>query len=420
MNHKINRYQEKNHCRQKFLVSIISMEYINDPSYLKIESVRLDTFHTWPLNGAVSREEVARQGFYYTGHKDAVACVFCRGHLEKWVQTDVVSTEHSKWFPDCPFVQGRECGNVPRQNTNPKIPAYTFFYDRLDSFSNTWSKDDNISADKMASAGFFYIGPSDRVQCFNCGLKLDQWEATDNAWDEHKKYKRDQCSFVKERHNCYLSRQLFTECSLLNQDPYHPSRRPGDRVSKLPREESQPYLSDLPSKEILKHYSPLTELHPSSSSNKSSSNQYESLQQPSLNLSPTYMVPTTSTQENLSKSTETVAAAAIAKELVPLAPAKSQASLAPTIGTSFLSAISSGQESVSSSKSATALEIESLRQQLAKLENEVYCKICFENHIEIVFKPCKHMVCCIECSKSQQHCPICRTEINEKERIYRP
>lgn len=132
------------------------------------------------------------------------------------------------------------------------------------------------------------------------------------------------------------------------------------------------------------------------------------------------MVPTTSTQENLSKSTETVAAAAIAKEPVPPAPAKSQASLAPTIGTSYLSAITSGQESVSSSESATAMEIESLRQQLAKLENEVYCKICFENHIEIVFKPCKHMVCCIECSKSQQHCPICRTEINEKERIYRP
>lgn len=150
--------------------------------------------------------------------------------------------------------------------------------------------------------------------------------------------------------------QLFTDCSLLNQDPYHPSGRPGDRVCKLSCEESQSYFQDLHNKEILKRFSPLSELNLSSST-KHSSSQYESQQQLSLNPSATYMVPTTSTQESLSKSTENVAAAAIAREPAPVASTKSQVSLAPTIGTSVGSevAILSGQGSLISSKSATAI-----------------------------------------------------------------
>ncbi|GAB1604799.1 baculoviral IAP repeat-containing protein 7-B-like isoform X1 [Argonauta hians] len=416
------------------------MEFINDPNYLKIESVRLDTFHTWPLNGAVSREEVARQGFYYTGYGDAVACVFCRGHLEKWVQTDVVSTEHSKWFPDCPFVLGRECGNVPRQNTNPRIPAYTFFYDRLDSFSSVgWPTTGNISVDKIASAGFFYIGYTDRVQCFNCGLKLDQWEASDSAWDEHKKYKGDSCSFVMERYNCYLSRQLVSNCVPLSPNPFRESGRPPNRVCKLPREERQSSSQNCNTEKMgVNEYSlKQTFLVSGETPRNIASGDIlsESLLPQTLTLqSPPYpspppppppssavisqvsVAPTTSATTDPLRSIET---------LVTSDPTSTaQGSTSENVHNSLqlpvlLPPQRSEPEHLSSSNCATSREIENLRQKLAELENEVMCKICFEKDIEVVFKPCKHMVCCVECSKKQLECPICRTKIEEKERIYR-
>lgn len=40
----------------------------------------------------------------------------------------------------------------------------------------------------MAKTGFFYIGPVDKVECFFCGLQIDEWERRDNAVTEHRKW----------------------------------------------------------------------------------------------------------------------------------------------------------------------------------------------------------------------------------------
>ena len=36
----------------------------------------------------------------------------------------------------------------------------------------------------------------------------------------------------------------------------------------------------------------------------------------------------------------------------------------------------------------------------------------------ILFLPCKHIFCCEMCSKKLDNCPICRTEISEKIKVY--
>lgn len=46
------------------------------------------------------------------------------------------------------------------------------------------------------------------------------------------------------------------------------------------------------------------------------------------------------------------------------------------------------------------------------------CKICFKNDICIVFFPCKHTVTCVDCSITQDNCPICRNIIEASVRIY--
>lgn len=51
----------------------------------------------------------------------------------------------------------------------------------------------------MAAAGFYWTGNAneqDSAACFLCDKSLDNWEATDDPWFEHKKH-APQCLFVK-------------------------------------------------------------------------------------------------------------------------------------------------------------------------------------------------------------------------------
>ena len=44
------------------------------------------------------------------------------------------------------------------------------------------------SPKQMADAGFYLVGPGDRVQCFWCGVDLVDWEETDDPLEEHAKF----------------------------------------------------------------------------------------------------------------------------------------------------------------------------------------------------------------------------------------
>lgn len=50
-------------------------------------------------------------------------------------------------------------------------------------------------------------------------------------------------------------------------------------------------------------------------------------------------------------------------------------------------------------------------------ENEA-CKICFEFKKIISFQPCGHVLCCNKCSKSVSECPLCKTKIANRVRVF--
>ena len=52
------------------------------------------------------------------------------------------------------------------------------------------------------------------------------------------------------------------------------------------------------------------------------------------------------------------------------------------------------------------------------LEKEKECKICMDKEVGVVFIPCGHIACCVECGESFSHCPICRSEIELKNSIF--
>ena len=84
-----------------------------DPlQHMKSEEARLMTFIRWPNHAAVSPEELARAGFFYTGSTDRVQCAFCENVLRNWEPGDNPSFEHRRHFPRCRFILGHDVGNV--------------------------------------------------------------------------------------------------------------------------------------------------------------------------------------------------------------------------------------------------------------------------------------------------------------------
>ncbi|XP_034980047.1 baculoviral IAP repeat-containing protein 7 [Zootoca vivipara] len=68
---------------------------------------------------------------------------------------------------------------------------------RLQTFQH-WPESFPISPAALAAAGFFYIGPEDRVKCFCCGGVLFDWFAEDDPKAEHKKF-FPSCSFIQKK-----------------------------------------------------------------------------------------------------------------------------------------------------------------------------------------------------------------------------
>lgn len=81
---------------------------------LRYERERLATFVDWPLHW-LSKESLAKEGFYYLRDHDYCSCVFCRGIVGSWEPGDIPQQEHQRHFPKCPFVKGQPVGNVPLQ-----------------------------------------------------------------------------------------------------------------------------------------------------------------------------------------------------------------------------------------------------------------------------------------------------------------
>uniref|UniRef100_A0A672HMV7 RING-type E3 ubiquitin transferase n=1 Tax=Salarias fasciatus TaxID=181472 RepID=A0A672HMV7_SALFA len=55
---------------------------------------------------------------------------------------------------------------------------------------------------------------------------------------------------------------------------------------------------------------------------------------------------------------------------------------------------------------------------LRQLQEERTCKVCMDKQVSIVFIPCGHLVVCGDCAASLRHCPICRAVIRGSVRAF--
>lgn len=68
--------------------------------------------------------------------------------------------------------------------------------DRVATFKD-WPLQIKQRPEELAYAGFFYLGTSDCVACFHCGLGLNRWETADDPFTEHLKH-AEFCKYINE------------------------------------------------------------------------------------------------------------------------------------------------------------------------------------------------------------------------------
>ncbi|KAM5181755.1 baculoviral IAP repeat-containing protein 2 [Mantella aurantiaca] len=230
-------------------LGVISLE-------LSCELYRLSTFSKFPTNTPVSERSLAKAGFYYTGVDDKVECFTCKLKLDNWKRGDNAFEKHKKLYPSCSFIQNASPVNLgaslysafsppcslssQAQASSSEesvinvaftsIPHDSVTSRSVEDMSHLRNSDNNcmyteearlhtftnwsitfLSPSDLAKAGFYYIGPGDRVACFACDGKLNNWEPNDNALTEHRRHFPD-CTFVTASAKSSLRSNVSNVC----------------------------------------------------------------------------------------------------------------------------------------------------------------------------------------------------------------
>lgn len=97
--------------------------------------------------------------------------------------------------------------------TGARTPLLQSFRERIRTFYN-WSRIQ--TPDALASAGFFRTpdAGADDVQCFYCGIRVFDWEDSDEPLSEHIRWSQN-CKFAKLMQTLKQTKTLIKESSKL-------------------------------------------------------------------------------------------------------------------------------------------------------------------------------------------------------------
>ncbi|XP_063819963.1 baculoviral IAP repeat-containing protein 1-like [Pseudophryne corroboree] len=171
---------------------------------MRCEARRLRSFQSLKM-ACWCPKEMASAGLYFTGVSYSVQC-FCCGivFIYKPLRT-TPRKYHANYNPACSFIKGEDMGNIskyevrvqPSPTDQESLQEYSTEVSRLNSFIN-WPFYARIQPAQLASAGFFFTGRRDTVQCFSCAGCLGHWQEHDDPWKEHAKW-FPECDFLKHK-----------------------------------------------------------------------------------------------------------------------------------------------------------------------------------------------------------------------------
>lgn len=140
------------------------------------ESVRLNSFQTWPADNVVSANEMAYAGFYYTQLCDYVKCAFCSIEIGGWVAGSDAMSEHKKHSPNCKFICERiEQPLEPLSATQLTIFSFKSHYDSNVVDNYNYDDIDRVSDEDNCSKNDDGGGKYDTNNNFNCAVCLESY-----------------------------------------------------------------------------------------------------------------------------------------------------------------------------------------------------------------------------------------------------
>ncbi|KAK0147018.1 E3 ubiquitin-protein ligase XIAP [Merluccius polli] len=457
-----------------------NLETDNEVDWSHLKS-RVESFQDSGLAKQVPAGRLARAGFYFTGPADRVCCFSCKIKVENWNEGDQPVERHKMVSPKCSFltcIHQRDrngafnssssydeeaesmefrlrTGEVVDESMYPKVPHMRSEDARFWTF-RSWSSRAPVRPRSLAQAGLFYMGESDRVQCFCCGGMLGGWEAGDTAWEEHSKHFSN-CFFILghdvgnvpsqgsaeeveeeegegEGGSGSSSRQQPSFCVLMGSfherlQSYAGIQHPIDSEKLARAGFYSPGIADHvmcfhcgggikswqpdedPWIEHAKHYPGCSFLL--TEKGQDFVNQVQ-LQQNAA----------TSSQNGFPRHQNELLQSEMAREAlgIGLDPATVERTILEKLGRTGLGYTSTEaliHDCLNSTlpSDATSKEEDPIK-KLQQLQREKQCKICMDQDICMVFIPCGHLVCCAECSKSLSKCPICCSSIAQKLKTY--
>lgn len=368
--------------------------YSFDPlNAMKEESARLQTFRNWPRDAPVTKEELSRAGFFYTGSADMVKCAFCSGMIRNWEPGDTAMGEHRRYFSSCSFVRNHASDvfdgrprNVPDSaptlpqfglegdtdspivTAKPKHPKYAIESNRLNSFKN-WPFSKSQRPDELADAGFFYAGFNDNVKCFFCDGGLRNWEPGDQPWTEHARW-FPKCGYVKQCKGIHFIKTVAET---------------GNPPHEVTMADMDVIMSGNHVKTALEVGFPKEKVQ--------------------------YVV------ESRVKSNGTMFGSA--EELInTLAELNDDSWKTRTQNGNREVPLNGHVESDCPTDLQTDADLTSVRVENENLKEKRQCRVCFDKELSVVLLPCAHLVCCTSCAPALKACPVCRNNIKGTVRTY--
>ncbi|XP_074863529.1 E3 ubiquitin-protein ligase XIAP [Carettochelys insculpta] len=470
------------------------------------EYSRLKTFANFPNCCPISASTLARAGFFYTGEGDRVKCFSCHATTEGWEHGDSAVGRHRRISPNCKFItrynflnkemhpvlQNGQCriencsGNSTLQcsfdrssdlstdyllrtrqvvdmsdSVYPKNPDMCAEEARLRSFHN-WPTYAPLTPKELASAGLYYTGIEDQVECFCCGGRLKNWEPSDRAWSEHRRH-FPRCFFV-------LGCEVGNIRSVLNESNSAEVGRNVLNDADRPRNPSMAEYEARLKTFVTWRYSVAKEqlaeagfYSIGSGDNVVCFHCGGGLQEWQQNEDPweqhakwfpgcKYLVQekgqdfinhvhlthirrdsTVEVTENTSLLTDDdLVQNQLVKDAIHMGFTLSEIKnimekKLQTSGENYgcvdvlvTDLINAQKESVCEEVSSECSQQKELstEEQLRRLQEEKLCKICMDKDISVVFIPCGHLVACKECAEAVDKCPVCCMVITKRQKIF--
>ncbi|NWH86703.1 BIR7B protein, partial [Aegithalos caudatus] len=251
-----------------------------------------------------------------------------------------------------------------------------------------WPLTAPVSAQDLAEAGFFYVGPRDKVQCFCCGGILKDWRPGDCPMIEHLSF-FPSCEYLQDKDVGKIfdtvDGQLLSVLQGIESED-----------TALPNEPENPEMvTEEMRLSTFENWPQNSHMHPE------------------LLARAGFFYTGQGDLVRCFYCDGGVRSWAFGDD-----PWREHAKWYPEC--EFL-LHSRGREFVSSVQetfSTTLLLPLSTEEQLRRLQEERMCKVCMDKDVSVVFVPCGHLVACEECALNLRLCPICRAVIRGSVRAF--